>query len=98
MSSAVRLVRNSDLLAFTCQKISPPANSTATAAAIQALLVELKIIIPFEKIKSKCAGLIQAVHHLLKQGEQRQPNNRGRPFVVFHQSTWPPSSLGGQAM
>jgi hypothetical protein len=49
MSSAERLVRNSDRLALTCQKINPPANKTATAAAIQAFFIELKIFIPFPK-------------------------------------------------
>jgi hypothetical protein len=43
MSSADRLVIV-ERLAFTCQTIKPPANNTATAAAIQALVVEVKII------------------------------------------------------
>jgi hypothetical protein len=46
MSSAERL-EISVRLALTCQTINPIANTTATAAAIQALVVELKINLPF---------------------------------------------------
>jgi hypothetical protein len=40
---------SSDRLALTCQTINAPANTTATAAAIQALVDELKIIILSKK-------------------------------------------------
>jgi len=43
MSAAERL-EISDRLALTCQTINPRANTTATAAAIHALVVEFKIL------------------------------------------------------
>jgi hypothetical protein len=43
MSSAVRL-SDSERLAFTCHAINPTENTTAIAAAIQALVVEVKIV------------------------------------------------------
>jgi hypothetical protein len=44
MSSADRLLSESDFLYFACQNISAPANSIARPAAINALVVEVKII------------------------------------------------------
>src|SRR6266498_4454173 len=82
-SSAVRLTASARR-AFTCQAMSPIEKATATAAAIQALVVEFKII--SFPLKPTDPALIPTVLHLQIRDERRPPDIHGRPAGVLHRS------------